>query len=88
MNGPKSDLSKITPPRELSDAAKLAILEHATRRLASYRNKAELYAQAEAFFAPSKRASKTPDVFIQEIEKWANEMLRDLWTACQEVGSE
>lgn len=84
----KTDLTKITPPQELDDAAKLTILQHVTRRLASHRNRAELYARTERAFSQNKQSHTIVNKFTCEIDKWARELLHDVWTACQEVGGE
>ncbi|TCD64549.1 hypothetical protein EIP91_003987 [Steccherinum ochraceum] len=86
MSESKTDLTKITPPKELDDATRLTILEYVTRRLASHRNKAELYARAEGALSSNKDAEKVIRTFVREIDKWSQELLRNTWMACQEVG--
>ena len=86
MRESKTDLTKLTPPTDFTDADKLAVLEHVTRRLAAHRNKAELYARTEAILSSAKEAEQTVDAFMAEIDKWAEELLRHAWTALGELG--
>jgi len=86
MSEDKSDLSKVTPPQDLDDAARLTILQHLTRKLASHRNTAELYARTESALSSNKQADQVVDAYVRDIEKWAQDLLRNAWTACQEVG--
>lgn len=82
------DLSKITPPKDLSQADLTAIFSHICRRLAQYRNTAELYAQIEYGLSTlgEQRKATTRDNFIEEIDRWAQELLKEVWFACKEPG--
>ncbi|KAH8107071.1 DUF726-domain-containing protein [Cristinia sonorae] len=86
MSEVKSDLTKVTPPQELDDGAKLAILQHLSRRLASHRNKMALYAQTEFTLSSNPDKNKSLDALVGEVDNWAQELLQNAWTACQEVG--
>ncbi|RDX56805.1 DUF726-domain-containing protein [Lentinus brumalis] len=57
-----------------------------TQRLAGFRNTAELYASAEANAANSKRANEVKDEFVQALDHWAQETLKNIWLACRESG--
>ncbi|THH27248.1 hypothetical protein EUX98_g6935 [Antrodiella citrinella] len=72
--------------QNLDDAARLTILQHLTRRLASHRNTAELYARTEFAFSSNKNAGQIMDACVRDIEKWAQDLLHNAWVACQEVG--
>ncbi|KAI0831271.1 DUF726-domain-containing protein [Trametes gibbosa] len=80
----KSDLAKITPPQELSKADARAVFERLSRRLASFRNTAELYANAEAFSVNTGEAFATKDAFVDVLTDWAQETLKNVWLACHE----
>ncbi|EMD38549.1 hypothetical protein CERSUDRAFT_94077 [Gelatoporia subvermispora B] len=82
------DLAKLTPPKELGDDACSVVFQHIYRRLASYRNTAELYAIAECSLSsqPEQRRSRIRDDFMQQINKWAQELLKHAWLACREPG--
>lgn len=82
----KSDLTKVTPPKELSEADNQAVFERLSRRLASFRNTAELYANAEAFAVNTKKAFEKKDAFVDALNEWAQETLKNVWLACREPG--
>ncbi|KAI8998667.1 DUF726-domain-containing protein [Trametes punicea] len=82
----KSDLTKVTPPKELSDEECWAVFQRLSRRLASFRNTAELYATTEASLAKSEAASRMKDAFVHALNTWAQETLKNIWYACREPG--
>ncbi|KAH9854179.1 DUF726-domain-containing protein [Lenzites betulinus] len=82
----KSDLTKVTPPKELSEADNQAVFERLSRRLASFRNTAELYANAEDYAVNTKKAFETKDAFVDALNEWAQETLKNVWLACREPG--
>jgi hypothetical protein len=71
-------LADIAPPSELNKSDKAAIFQHFRRHIARYRNTVELYATAEA--------SESSTAFLNEIDTWANDLLKNAWTACNESG--
>ncbi|KZT26413.1 DUF726-domain-containing protein [Neolentinus lepideus HHB14362 ss-1] len=82
-----SDLTQVTPPKELSDEDRIIIFKHVFHRLADHRNTLELYAIAEHGLLPLPDASakeKTRDDHIHEINNWAQQLVQHTWTACQE----
>ncbi|OCH95558.1 DUF726-domain-containing protein [Obba rivulosa] len=84
------DLTKLTPPKELSDEACSIVFQYIYRRLASYRNTAELYAMAEYALSsqPERLKSRIRDEFIEEMNNWAQDLLKHAWLACREPGSD
>ncbi|KAI9064399.1 DUF726-domain-containing protein, partial [Trametes sanguinea] len=82
----KSDLTKIAPPKELSDADCRAVYQRLYRRLASFRNTAELYATMEANPANTATSVQTRDDFVDALNSWAQETLNIIWYACREPG--
>ncbi|EPQ58312.1 DUF726-domain-containing protein [Gloeophyllum trabeum ATCC 11539] len=83
-----SDLTKVSPPQELSEKERVVIFEHIFRRLANHRNTLELYADAERGLStlPDESREKTKDDYIHEINSWANQLLQHAWAACREPG--
>ncbi|KAI0721123.1 hypothetical protein C8T65DRAFT_692583 [Cerioporus squamosus] len=84
----KSDLTKVAPPKELTDEQCAVVVKRLGRNLAGFRNTAELYASAEANVAKSKKADKVKDEFVQAADDWANHTLRYIWLACREPAGE
>ncbi|GJE95146.1 hypothetical protein PsYK624_113270 [Phanerochaete sordida] len=82
------DLTKVTPPTDLQAAQLQAIFEHVFRRLASHRNKAEIYATNEYALSGRDRdvMAAVREAHIAELNRWAQELLGHTWTACQEPG--
>ncbi|KAI0780973.1 DUF726-domain-containing protein [Trametes elegans] len=83
---PKSDLTKVTTPKSLSDVDCHAIYERLSRRLASFRNTAELHAISELSFNNSDRSASMKEEFTSALNGWAQETLKDIWLACREPG--
>jgi len=81
-----ADLTTVTPPKDLSEEEQLIVFNHVFRRLAAYRNTAELYALAESSLStyPEDRRNERKDSFIHEVNKWAQELLNHVWLACDE----
>jgi hypothetical protein len=82
------DLTQVTPPTDLPEAERLAIVQHVFRRLASHRNKAEMYAAAEYALSSRNEQEKIfiRNTYVLEISRWAQELVNHTWTACQEPG--
>lgn len=83
-----SDLTKITPPKDLSKDDLHAIFTHLFRRLAVHRNNAELYGLAEYNLSslPEKSKARRRDAFNDEIQRWAQDLLQTIWVVCKEPG--
>ena len=81
----KSDLTKVAPPKELSDQECAAILKRLSRNLARSRNTAELYAATEADLG-YQSSSQHKDEFVEALDDWAQATLRNIWLACREPG--
>lgn len=84
----KSDLTKVTPPTELTEAERATMFEHISCRLAAHRNKAEMYAQFESHLADGNDSEKLQvrQAHDAEINRWAQALLENAWAACQEPG--
>lgn len=76
---PKAELTKVIPPEGLDESQRLAAFNHFFRRLASHRDAFELYALADVSLFQSAEQTSI-------IDKWAQELLRNAWAACQEPG--
>lgn len=83
-----SDLSQVTPPKELTEADRLVIFEHVFRRLAAHRNTARFYAGAEYGLSarPQQEKARMKEQFLVELNSWAQELVNHVWIACQEPG--
>lgn len=83
-----SDLTQVTPPKELTETDRLTIFEHVFRRLAAYRNAAKFYAGAEYGLStrPQEEKAQTKKQFLDELDSWAQELVQHVWFACQEPG--
>lgn len=82
-----SDLTKVTPPKELTNEDCAVILKRLSRKLASFRNTAELYASTEADATHhSNSSSETKVELVDAIDAWAQETLKNIWLACREPG--
>ncbi|TFK55096.1 DUF726-domain-containing protein, partial [Heliocybe sulcata] len=83
-----SDLTKVTPPKELSEEDRAVIFRHVFRRLADHRNTLKLYAIAEYGLSsePDEYREKTRDAYVHEVNTWAQQLAQHTWTACQEPG--
>lgn len=84
----QSDLTKVTPPTDLPASARFAFFEHFFRRLASHRNRVGLYVQTECALSTKPELDRTglAEAAILEIDRWAQELVRHVWAACQEPG--
>lgn len=91
---PTPNFTQSTPPTVITDVERRVIFEHFSRRLARFRNTALLYAQAEHPSHPANSALNGPSTkehqFLQscqdQVNVWANSLLRDGWAACNEPG--
>ncbi|KAJ6623528.1 DUF726-domain-containing protein [Mycena sp. CBHHK59/15] len=81
-----ADLTQLSPPKNLTDTERETIFNHFFCRLASFRNTAELYSNAEHSYStlrPQTRLSYR-DQFNQEIQVWAQRLLEQAWIVCGE----
>ncbi|ESK94526.1 duf726 domain-containing protein [Moniliophthora roreri MCA 2997] len=80
------ELTQLTPPKELTPADKNTIFQHFNRRLAAYRNNAELYADAECHLSPlpEEKKGQIKDEYTKGLNDWANGLLEQAWIACGE----
>ncbi|OJT06136.1 hypothetical protein TRAPUB_3071 [Trametes pubescens] len=85
---PKSDLTKVTPSKDLTDSQCHATFQRLQRRLAAFRNTAELHAAAESAFVNTRAAIATKDAFVEALNTWAEETQKNIWLACREPGGE
>ncbi|KAI0093665.1 DUF726-domain-containing protein [Irpex rosettiformis] len=85
---PQSDLTKVTPPAELTEPELKAVFQHLKRRLAAHRNHAETYAMNELVFTSGdvSKNQQTQEAQCSEINHWAQTLLENAWAACQEPG--
>lgn len=82
----KSDLTKVAPPKELTDQQCAAIFKRLSRTLASFRNTAELRASTEADLVGHRKSSQMKEEFTQAMDDWTQDTLKNLWLACREPG--
>lgn len=82
------DVTKLAPPKDLSDNERRNVFEHIFRRLASHRHTAEAYALSEQFAssASPEDAEKVRNDYMHEIDSWASSVLEAAWAACGEPG--
>jgi hypothetical protein len=82
-----SDLAQLTPPI-LDHAKREAFFQYFYHQLAVHRNTTELYASTEYILSPlpEKERSQTRHQFSHELNRWAQELLKNAWIACQEPG--
>ncbi|KAA1469503.1 DUF726-domain-containing protein [Dentipellis sp. KUC8613] len=83
-----ADLTKLTPPKDLSEPERQSIFDHVFRRLAGHYHAAELYALAEYSLSPLPEPAKAKirDAYLEEIRVWGQALLDVTWIACQEPG--
>ena len=81
---PESDLEKLTPPKQLSKEQRKIIFEHIYRRLAVHRNNSERWANYEEFIDPRGSNAQIRRDFVEEVNTWANALLKNAWAACKE----
>ncbi|KAI0320741.1 DUF726-domain-containing protein [Amylostereum chailletii] len=81
------DLTKLTPPADLSEEECRTIFYHFYRILADHVHTADLYSQAELAGASStQRAKITRDRFLRQTDAWGQSLLKAAWAACREPG--
>jgi hypothetical protein len=82
-----SNLTDLTPPK-LDHPERQAFFKHFYHRLAAHRNTAELYAHTEYILSslPEEQKFQARYQFNQELNRWAQELLKNAWIACQEPG--
>ncbi|KAJ7581215.1 DUF726-domain-containing protein [Mycena floridula] len=81
-----SDLEKLTPAKELTNEDRHTVFEHIFRRLAKYRNTAELYALMEynSSTVPERQKTRRRDSFNGDLNKWAQGLLEHAWIICDQ----
>ncbi|KAF6763945.1 DUF726 domain-containing protein [Ephemerocybe angulata] len=89
-----TSLDKITPPKHLSKPEKLVVFEYFFRQLATFRNTALIYAEAETHYETVEAAkdplgNTKPDVrwrveYGASLNVWSQALLRNAWVACTE----
>ena len=82
----KCDLTQVAPPKELTEEQCTAELQRLERKLAGFRNTAELYAIAEAGADDSRKSTESLDEFVRAMNDWAQQTLKNAWLACREPG--
>ncbi|KAJ3787431.1 DUF726-domain-containing protein [Lentinula aff. detonsa] len=77
-------LEKIAPPTDLTDSDQHALFQYIFRRLASYRNAAELYALAESQLSAlsEQKKQKVKDEFSKSLNEWAQELVDKTYMVC------
>ncbi|VDC06601.1 unnamed protein product [Peniophora sp. CBMAI 1063] len=82
------DVTKLAPPKDLSDDERRNVFEHIFRRLAGHRHTAELHAISERYAssASPENAEKLHNDYVHEIDTWAASVLESAWAACGEPG--
>ncbi|KAK0239980.1 DUF726-domain-containing protein [Armillaria nabsnona] len=85
-----SDLAQLTPPKQLTQQERETVFQHIFRRLAAYRNSAELYSLAEYSLSPlpEKVKSDRRNAFNKGLNTWAQQLLEHAWVACGEPDGE
>ncbi len=88
MSKQDSDLTKLTPPNELDEDQRLAVFNHFFRKLAAHRNRASSFAQTECNISTNLENGNIDvmELYLAEINRWAQELLRNAWVGCQEPG--
>ncbi|KAK7693545.1 hypothetical protein QCA50_003114 [Cerrena zonata] len=78
-----NDLTQVIPPKEL-DATQLdTVFQYFMRRLASHRNSTTRYAENEAALSSSSGSTRQKERFLEAIDHWAQELLKNAWAACR-----
>ncbi|KAJ4475248.1 DUF726-domain-containing protein [Lentinula edodes] len=77
-------LEKIAPPTDLTDSDQNTLFQYLYRRLAAYRNAAELHALAEYQLSalPEENKQKIKDEFSQTLNEWAQELVDKAYMVC------
>lgn len=79
-----ADLTSIAPPKDLDNAGRLVVFEYISRRLASHRNSAYLFADAER--AGTLSSEDHVRLYKNALDHWVQDLLQQVWIACQEPG--
>ena len=82
----KSDLTKVAPPKELTDDQYAAVFKRLSRHLAAFRNRTELYSSTDTHILQDGQFTNEKDEFLEAVDKWTQETLRYIWLACREPG--
>ncbi|KAJ3905025.1 DUF726-domain-containing protein [Lentinula edodes] len=77
-------LEKIAPPTDLTDSDQNTLFQYLYRRLAAYRNAAELHALAEYQLSalPEENKQKIKHQFSQTLNEWAQELVDKAYMVC------
>lgn len=68
------NLQRLFPAKEFSEETRDHVFQLILRKLAAYRNRVELYANAEE--------DVNHDAFKNELNHWAQELLQHAWVVC------
>ncbi len=83
-----ADLSKLSPPKHLTEDDRETIFQHFFCKLAVHRNTAELYALTEYGLSsyPEPQRARRKDSLTREVNRWAQSLLEKAWAVCEEPG--
>ncbi|KAI0341665.1 DUF726-domain-containing protein [Trametopsis cervina] len=84
----EGDLTKVIPPTELHEPELQSFFQYFLRRIASHRNKAEMFAQNEHALSSARdlESQRIQEAQSAELNNWAQALLENAWAACQEPG--
>ncbi|KAG7447934.1 DUF726-domain-containing protein [Guyanagaster necrorhizus] len=84
------NLAQLTPPKQLTQQERQTVFQHIFRRLAAYRNTAELYALTEYSLSslPESTKSDRRNSFNKGLNAWAQQLLEHAWVVCGEPEGE
>lgn len=83
MEEKDGDLTQVVPPTELDETQCDTIFQYFMRRLASHRNSTNRFAENEAALSSLPESTRHKERFQEAIDHWAQELLKNAWTACQ-----
>ncbi|KAJ4487836.1 DUF726-domain-containing protein [Lentinula aciculospora] len=77
-------LEKIAPPTDLTDPDQNTLFQYIYRRLAAYRNAAELHALAEYQLSalPEEKKQRIKNAFDKSVNEWAQELVAKAYVVC------
>lgn len=83
-----ANLMQVVPPTDLEEGGKRVLFEYFFRKLASYRNDRLRFAESEEALngASEKGTNKQRQAFETELDRWANDLLHNIWDTCQVEG--
>lgn len=87
---PNIELDKLTPPKDITPDERKAAFEYLQRRIAAHRHNAARFAaeerRVEANSDVDVHSKHADERFVDELDKWANALLQNVWVACGEPG--